>query len=210
MILGRFSDAPHLWRISRASLKRRWDWWGSTPSFSSGPPLSDFRVFELAPSLLSPWPWITLLVLALAVLLRRDPIPRFLILWWAVTLLPCLDVRQLSFPLAGRPLFLPPFRGGMPGGRLVPDGRPARMGRDRSPVRALIPALGLVLVLFTWEDIQAIPRWRDNDTLYDYSYRVSPKSGGGARPSGARPAISERRLGRCRPRNIRRRCGSTT
>ena len=156
-------------------------------------------MFELAPSLLSPWPWITLLVIALAVLLRRDPIPRFLILWWAVTLLPCLDVRQLSFPLlADRFSFLPSVGACLAVGWFLMADLPEWV-RDRSPVRALIPALGLVLVLLRWEDIQAIPHWRDNDTLYDYSSPRLAEVSGGARTSGARPAISQRRHGRRRP-----------
>ncbi|MGD0224084.1 MAG: tetratricopeptide repeat protein [Terriglobia bacterium] len=178
MILGHFSHAPHLWRVPPRVAEAAVGLLGQHAKLFFWPiPLSDFRVFELAPSLLSPWPWITLVVLALALLLRRrDPAPRFLILWWAVTLLPCLDVRQLSFPLlAERFSFLPSVGACLAVGWFLMEVLPEWIAA-RPPIRALIPALGLVLVLFAREDLQAIPRWRNNDALYDYSYRVSPKS----------------------------------
>src|SRR5208337_4805747 len=71
--------------------------------------LNVFHTFDPGPSLRSPWPWLTLLVLVAAGALRkRQPVLGFLVAWWAVTLLPCLDVRQLSFPLlAERFSYLP-------------------------------------------------------------------------------------------------------
>lgn len=178
LILGHFSHAPHLWRIPPRVAEAAVGLLGQHAKLFFWPiPLSDFRVFELAPSLYSPWPWITLVVLALALTLRRrDPIPRFLILWWAVTLLPCLDVRQLSFPLlAERFSFLPSVGACLAVGWFLMAALPEWIG-ERPPIQVLIPALGLVLFLFAWEDLVAIPRWRDNDALYDYSYRVSPQS----------------------------------
>ncbi len=177
MILGHFSHAPHLWRVPPRVAAAAVGLLGQHAKLFFWPtPLNDFRVFELAPSLLSPWPWITLVALGLALTLRRDPIPRFLILWWAVTLLPCLDVRQLSFPLvAERFSFLPSVGACLAVAWFLMAVLPEWLA-DRPPVRALVPALGVLLVLFAWEDLQAIPRWRDNNTLYDYSYRVSPQS----------------------------------
>jgi tetratricopeptide (TPR) repeat protein len=178
IMLGHFSHAPHLWRISPRVAKAAVGLLGQHAKLFFWPiPLSDFRVFELAPSLHSPWPWITLVVLALALILRRrNPTPRFLILWWAITLLPCLDVRQLSFPLlAERFSFLPSVGACLAAGWFLMAALPEWIG-DRPPIQVLVPALSLVLVLFAWEDLLAIPRWRDNDTLYDYSYSVSPQS----------------------------------
>ena len=79
------------------------------PSFSSGLLyLSIFRSFDLAASLHSPWPVVALLILVAALFLRkREPMLGFLIIWWGVTLLPCLDVRQVNLPVADRFSFLP-------------------------------------------------------------------------------------------------------
>ena len=52
--------------------------------------LSEFRDFNLAASLRSPWPWAMLLVIVVAcVWRRRNPRLSFLVLWWVVALLPC-------------------------------------------------------------------------------------------------------------------------
>jgi hypothetical protein len=176
-ILGQISHAAHLWRISPRVAAAAAGLLGQHAKLFVWPiNLSDFRVFELAPSLLSPWPWIALAAIGLAVGRRRAPAVRFLILWWAVTLLPCLDVRQLSFPLlAERFSFLPSVGACLAAGWFLMKVLPDWLAH-RPVVRLLVPALALVLVLYGWEDVEAVPRWRDNKTLYDYSYRVSPKS----------------------------------
>lgn len=178
MILGHITHAPHLWRVPPRIAEAAVGLLGQHAKLFFWPTqLSPFRTFELAPGLLSPWPWTTLFVLGLALTLRRrDPILRFLILWWGVTLLPCLDVRQLSIPLlAERFSFLPSVGACLAVARflvgILPEWIP-----DRRPVRVLIPALGLVLILFAWEDLNAVPRWRNNDALWNYSYRVSSQS----------------------------------
>lgn len=59
--------------------------------------LSPYRTFYLGASLRSPWPYLTVLALAAAFWYRRrDPQLSFLVAWWAVALVPCLDIRQLS------------------------------------------------------------------------------------------------------------------
>jgi tetratricopeptide (TPR) repeat protein len=178
LILGHLSQAPHLWRVPPRVAAAAVGLLGQHAKLFFWPTqLSAFRTFEVAPGLLSPWPWITLVALGIALTLRRrDPILRFLILWWAVTLLPCLDVRQLSIPLlAERFSFLPSVGGCLAVAwflmGILPEWIPGRR-----PVRVLFPALGLVLVLFAWEDLRAVPRWRNNDTLWNYSYGVSSQS----------------------------------
>ena len=46
----------------------------------------------------------------------------------------------------------------------------------RRPARVLVPVFGVAMVIFTWPDLRAVPRWRDNDTLWNYSYQVAPQS----------------------------------
>src|SRR5208283_5459070 len=124
--------------------------------------LNDFRSFDLAASLRSPWPWITLLLIGLAVYLRqREPALCFLILWWPVTLLPCLDVRQLSFPLVAERFSYLPSMGFSLAVAYVAMHTLPEWFRDRRPARVLVPAFGLALVLFSVQDLRAVPRWRD-------------------------------------------------
>ena len=54
-------------------------------------------------------PWLALLLIVVSLLLRkRQPSFGFLLAWWVVTLVPALDIRQLSFPLpAERFSYLP-------------------------------------------------------------------------------------------------------
>ena len=75
-------------------------------------PLGMFREFDLASSLLSPWPWTALAVLAAAFLLRRRaPVFALGMGWWLVTLSIVLDYRQLSFPLVADRFSLVPSVG---------------------------------------------------------------------------------------------------
>lgn len=176
--LGHVSHSPHLWRISPRVAAAAVGLLGQhTKLFFWPTRLNDFRNFDFAGSLRSPWPWVALLVLVLALLLRkRDAAFCFLIWWWPVTLLPCLDVRQLSYPLvAERFSYLPSMGLSLAVSyfaiQIVP-----RWFRGRLPVRVLVPAVGVTLILFTVQDRRAVPRWRDNDTLWNYSYQVAPQT----------------------------------
>ncbi|MGA3165376.1 MAG: tetratricopeptide repeat protein [Terriglobia bacterium] len=178
LVLGHVSHAVHLWKVTPRVAAAAVGLLGQhTRLFFWPTGLNDFRDFDLAASLGSPWPWIALLGLALAVTLRRrDPALCFLILWWPVTLLPCLDVRQLSFPLlAERFSYLPSVGLCLAVAhfllRTVPLAVP---NRRLAPL--LVPVLGLALVLFTVQDLRAVPRWRDNESLWNYSYRVAPQA----------------------------------
>ena len=178
IVLGHVSHAPHFWRISPRVAGAAIGLLGQhTKLFFWPTDLNDFRDFDLTASLRSPWPWLTLLGIALAILLRKhQPALCFLILWWPVTLIPSLDVRQLSYPLlAERFSYLPSMGFSLAVAYFALHTLTERF-RDRRPARVLVPALGLALVLFSVQDLRAVPRWRDNDTLWNYSYQVAPQT----------------------------------
>ena len=211
LVLGHVSHAVHLWKVTPRVAAAAVGLLGQhTRLFFWPTGLNDFRDFDLAASLGSPWPWIALLGLALAVTLRRrDPALCFLILWWPVTLLPCLDVRQLSFPLlAERFSYLPSVGLCLAVAhfllRTVPLAVP---NRRLAPL--LVPVLGLALVLFTVQDLRAVPRWRDNESLWNYSYRWRHR----LRSCTCTARLSSSIATTIRPapaQNMRRRSGSTT
>jgi len=139
--------------------------------------LSEFRGFDLASSLRSPWPWATLLVLAVACLWRkRDSRLSFLVLWWIVTILPCLNYRALTIPIiADRFSYLASVGLCLAFGYLafvwIP-GHFANAGYNW----AAIGILAITAVFWGIQTMRAIPRWRDNDALFDYSLRASPRA----------------------------------
>ena len=139
--------------------------------------LNVFRMFYLGPSLRSPWPWIIVLLLSGTFWLRkREPVLAFLIAWWPVTLLPVLDIRQLSFPLvADRFLYFPSVGPCLAGAYLLLRWLPQHLPRMK-PVPVAGCALGLVTLFWTVQSVRAIPRWRDNKTLIHYSLTQSPDS----------------------------------
>ncbi len=177
-VLGHLSHAPNLWKVPPRVIVAAIALLGQhTKLFFWPVELNDFRNFDLAASTRSPWPWITLLALILTIAFRKHDRPlAFLILWWPVTLLPCLDVRQLSYPLiADRFSFLPSMGLSLAVASLILNKIPDYF-RARHPERVLVPAFGLALVLFSVQDLHAVPRWRTNDTLWNYSYNAEPKS----------------------------------
>jgi tetratricopeptide (TPR) repeat protein len=85
-------------------------------------------------------------------------------------------VRQLSYPLlADRFSYLPSMGLSLAAASFALHTLPERF-RDRPLARVLVPACGLVLVLFSVQDLRAVPRWRDNDALWNYSYEVAPQA----------------------------------
>jgi tetratricopeptide (TPR) repeat protein len=137
--------------------------------------LSEFRDFDLAASLRSPWPWAALLILAAACWWRnREPRLSFLVLWWLVTLLPCLNFRQLSVPLvADRFSYLSSVGLCLALGYLAFGWLPLHFPKVRLAWVAF-PALAIVAALWAAQTVRTIPHWRDNEALFDYSLRVSP------------------------------------
>jgi tetratricopeptide (TPR) repeat protein len=139
--------------------------------------LSEFRDFDLAASLRSPWPWAALLVLAAACVLRKyDPRLSFLALWWVVTLLPCLNYRHLSIPLvADRFSYLPSVGLCLALG-YVAFGWLPRHFHKASYAWVVVVAVAAVSTLWAVQVVRIIPHWRNNDALFDYSLRVAPNA----------------------------------
>jgi len=176
-VLGRVSEAPNLfkpsWRMGAVAVgllgqhAKLFVW----PLY-----LSIFRSFDLAASLHSPWPVVALLILVAALFLRkREPTLGFLIVWWGVTLLPCLDVRQVNLPVADRFSFLPTVGPCLALGYFALDWLPRHMARSNTTP---VPALALVVLMALWivQDVRSVTRWHDNVTLYDQAYEASPNS----------------------------------
>jgi tetratricopeptide (TPR) repeat protein len=139
--------------------------------------LSGFRDFRLAESLHSAWPFIALIVLVLAVLGRkRDPLLTFLVLWWFVMLMPCLDYRQLSFPLVEDQFSYLPSVGLCLALAYVGLVWAPRRFPNLHPVPVAAGVLIVAAVFWAVQTVRAVPHWRDSDALYDYALRVSPNA----------------------------------
>ena len=176
--IGYFTQSGHLWQIPLRVAGAAAGLLGQDTKILLWPVhLNVFRMFYLGPSLRSPWPWITLLVLAGTFWLRRrEPRLAFLIAWWPVTLLPVLDIRQLSFPLlADRFLYFPSVGPCLAVAYLLMEWLPRRLPRSRL-VPAAACALGLAMLLCAVQTLRAIPHWFDNQALIRYSLTQSPGS----------------------------------
>jgi len=176
--LGYITQGGHLWEISPRVAGAALGLLGQNTKILLWPAhLNVFRMFYLGPSLFSPWPWITLLCIGVAFWMRkREPLLGFLIVWWPVTLLPVLDIRQLSFPLlADRFLYFPSIGPCLAVAYLLLQWLPRRVPRARMvPVAA--SAIGLAMIFCGAQTLRAIPHWRDNNTLIHYSLTQSPNS----------------------------------
>ncbi len=176
-VLGRFSEAPHLFQASRHMGAVAVGLLGQQTKLFFWPVhLSLFRSFDLVTSLHSPWPVITLLGLVAALFLRkREPLLGFLVVWWGVTLLPCLDVRQVNLPVADRFSFLPTVGLCLALAWVALDWLPRHVAHPRTA-----PALGMALVtlmaLWIVQDVRSVARWHDNVTIWDQAYVASPNS----------------------------------
>jgi Flp pilus assembly protein TadD len=139
--------------------------------------LNTFRTFELESSLRSPWPWLTLLLIVVALWSRkRAPLLSFLFIWWPLTLLPCLDIRQLSSPLvADRFSYLPSVGLCLGISFLLLACLPQWVPRLRLASLA-IPGLILVMLLWAVKTVRTIPNWHDNEVLTRHSLQQSPKA----------------------------------
>jgi protein O-mannosyl-transferase len=177
-MLGYMTQGGHLWRISPRVAGADLGLLGQDTKILFWPVhLNVFRMFYLGQSLRSPWPWITLLCLGGTLWLRkREPLLAFLIAWWPVTLLPVLDIRQLSFPLlADRFLYFPSIGPCLAVAYLLLDWLPRRALQTRL-APAAVCTLSLVVFFCAVQTVRAIPRWRDNNTLIHYSLTQSPDS----------------------------------
>lgn len=176
-VLGRFSEARQMiqapWRMGAIAVALL----GQHAKLFFWPtPLSTFRSFDLATSLHSPWPMVVLLILLAALFLRqREPLLGFLIIWWGVTLLPCLDIRQVSWAVADRFSLLPTVGPCLALACLALDWLPRHVARPQI-TRALVPALGILMALWVVQDERSVARWHDNVSVWDQAYLASPKS----------------------------------
>ena len=139
--------------------------------------LSEFRDFDLAASLHSPWPWVTLLVIVVACVYRhRNPQLCFLVLWWVIALLPSLNYRQLTIPIvADRFSYTASVGLCLALGYLVFVWLPQHFPKV-GQAWAVGGALAVVAMLWAAQTMRNIPHWSNNDTLFDYSLRVSPNA----------------------------------
>lgn len=176
--LGYITQGGHLWDITPRVAGAALALLGQDTKILLWPDhLNVFRMFYLGPGLRSPWPWIALLCLVAVFWMRRhEPHMAFLIAWWPVTLLPVLDIRQLSFPLlADRFLYFPSIGPCLAVAYLLVDWLPRWFPRARM-VPAAGCAMGLAVIFCGFQTLHAIPRWRDNNTLIHYSLTQSPDS----------------------------------
>jgi protein O-mannosyl-transferase len=173
--LGGFSQAPNGLKVSWGSFAAALGLLGQHAKLFFWPArLSAFRVFELGSSLHSPWPWLVLVALVAAVILRRrQPLLGFLFAWWLVTLAPCLDVRMVSFPLADRFSYMPSVGLALAVAYLLLVKLP-----EIFPITQLAPALAAavacVSIAYAVQDVRLVPTWNDNVALWTYSLHASP------------------------------------
>jgi protein O-mannosyl-transferase len=176
MMLGHFSYAHGLFEVSLKVIGAAVGLLGAhTRLFFWPTHLNDFRVFEVETGLHSPWPWLTLLGLILTLWYwRRDRLFAFLIFWWPVALLPCLDIRQLSFPLlAERFSYIPSAGLCMALSYLLFVKLPVWLPRINF-LRVAAPVVGIVTFFWAFQTVRAVPNWHDNATLAEYSLKQSP------------------------------------
>lgn len=139
--------------------------------------LSEFRDFDITASLHSPWPWLALVVIVTACVWRkREPHLSFLVLWWFVTLIPCLDYRYISIPLiADRFSYLPSVGLCLALGYLAFGLLPRHFPKaDKEWI--VVGAFAVVAVLWAAQAVRTIPQWRDDDAQSRYALRVSPNA----------------------------------
>jgi tetratricopeptide (TPR) repeat protein len=139
--------------------------------------LTGFREFNPSATLHSPWPWAVLLAVIVALWFhKRQPVLGFLVLWWPLALTPCLDYRQLSWPLVGdRFSFIPSVGLCLAIAYLAVLWLPRRVSAT-AVYRYALPAVALVILIWGTETVRAVPHWRDNQTLMKYAARQAPDS----------------------------------
>ena len=176
--LGRFSTAPQAGKISLRLIAVALGILGQqAKNFFWPVNLNLARTFDLSASLHSPWPWLTLLVILAGLVLRkRQPVVGFLIAWWAITLLPCLDTRQvIGLPMADRFSYLPSLGPCLAIAYGVLVLAPRRLARLEL-TRVLAPALLVLLGLWTIQDIRTVPNWHDDAALWIHTASAAPES----------------------------------
>ena len=96
----------------------------------------------------------------------------FLVAWWAVTLIACLDVRELSVPqVADRFSFLPSVGPCLAIALALLARLPARAP---TALTVAVPALALLTVFWGFETVTDIPHWRDSLSLIQNGLARAP------------------------------------
>jgi tetratricopeptide (TPR) repeat protein len=174
-VLGHLSIAAHVWQVTPLVLMTAIAFLGEHAKLFFWPAHLDiFRHFDFDAALRSPWPWLALLALAVALWTRRrNPLLSFAIVWWAVALLPCLDYRQLSTPLvADRFSYLPSVGLCLAIGHLAWQWLPQHA--PRFVTRIVVPGLALLVALGAVRSVLAISVWNDTETLAAHALRQDP------------------------------------
>ena len=99
----------------------------------------------------------------------------FLVIWWGVTLLPCLDFRQVNSAVADRFSFLPTVGPCLALAYFALDWLPTPRG---APQNHSCPGSGAGVLMALWivQDVRSVRHWHDNVTLWDQAYLASPDS----------------------------------
>jgi len=140
--------------------------------------LSIVRIFNWSAELETVWPWAALLLLGGGWLLRkREPLLGFLIFSWVISLLPCLDIRQLTVPFAAdRYSYLPTFGLCLALGWFLMERVPkVRLGPHT--IKAAMVAASVLALLWTAGTETAIPHWRSSRSLMEFGLKENPSSG---------------------------------
>lgn len=177
-VFGRLTALSDPWKVSSAVFAAAVGLIGQHAKLFFLPlHLDAFRSFEFGGSFHSPWAWLTLAVLlGMACFGRRESKLGFLVIWWAVALVPVLDIRQLSFPqVADRFSLLPSVGLCLAVAYLCCT----KLSWSVAGRRGTFAALALPAFLFCFwvvKTTQGIPAWYNNDTWTHRTSEQSPNS----------------------------------
>jgi tetratricopeptide (TPR) repeat protein len=132
------------------------------------------RTTGLQAGSLFPWPCLTVTASIFVLALRkRAPVLAFLVFFWLVTLIPCLNIRQITFPYAADRFSYLPSAGLCLAVSYVLYRLPRRFPALR-PSWLPIPLAGTIALLWAFQTYRTIPHWRNEDAFSTYSMRESP------------------------------------
>ena len=177
-VLGRLMNPTHFWSGLPRVLASSAGLLGEHARLLIWPShLYGFHSFNLGESLRSVWPWASIAVLLIALLLRRrQPVLTFLVAWWAVTLLPVLDIRNLSAPqIAERFSYLPSVGPCLALAFLAFVKLPEWLPQTR-PERPSLVVVLVVMGLWAMLCLKTIPHWQTNMTLMNNLERQAPNA----------------------------------
>jgi len=166
-LVGSFGRTHSLWNISGRTMASALALLGQNAKIFFWPVgLSPARSFDLGRMLLSPWPYLALLGLSAAIRFRkRDPQLTFLTAWWAVMLIPCLDIRQLGIPKVADRFSYMPSVGLCLAIALTLMVRLPSWSFGLKLARAVAPALASLAVFWASQTLADIPIWKSDTTL---------------------------------------------